>query len=30
MVLINRDTTPYDSSAHLVFHESLGDIFSQL
>ena len=30
MVLINRDETPYDSRADLVFHESLGTIFSQL
>ncbi len=30
MVLITRDATPYDCQADLVFHESLGDIFSQL
>lgn len=30
LVLINRDETPYDSYANLVFHQSLGDIFSQL
>lgn len=30
LVLINRDETPYDSQADLVFHDSLGDIFSQL
>ena len=30
LVLINRDVTPYDSRADLVFHASLGDIFSQL
>lgn len=30
LVLINRDETPYDGQADLVFHESLGDIFSQL
>ena len=30
LVLINRDETPYDSYANLVFHESLGDIFSRL
>lgn len=30
LVLINRDVTPYDSQANLVFHESLGTIFSQL
>ena len=30
LVLINRDETPYDRHADLVFHESLGDIFKQL
>ena len=30
LVLINRDETPYDSYAQLVFHDSLGHIFSQL
>lgn len=30
LVLINRDETPYDSRADLVFHRSLGEIFSQL
>ena len=30
LVLINRDATPYDSQADLVFHDSLGDIFSKL
>ena len=30
LALINRDTTPYDHRADLVFHESLGDVFSQL
>lgn len=30
LVLINRDETPYDSQADLVFHENLGDIFSRL
>ena len=30
LVLINRDETPYDDYANLVFHESLGEIFSQL
>ena len=30
LVLINRDDTPYDRYADLVFHESLGEIFSQL
>ena len=29
LVLINRDETPYDSRADLVFHQSLGEIFSQ-
>ena len=30
LVLINRDATPFDSQADLVFHETLGNIFSQL
>ena len=30
LVLINRDETPYDSYANLVFHEALGDVFSRL
>ena len=30
LVLINRDATAYDSDADLVFHDSLGNIFSQL
>jgi NAD-dependent deacetylase len=30
LVLINRDSTPFDSRADLVLHKSLGDIFSQL
>ena len=30
LVLINRDETPYDRRADLVFHESLGSIFEQL
>ena len=30
LVLINRDATPYDHDADLVFHESLGDVFAQL
>ena len=30
LVLINRDETPYDRYANLVFHESLGEIFSKL
>jgi NAD-dependent deacetylase len=29
LVLINRDETSYDSGADLVFHVSLGDIFSE-
>ena len=29
LVLINRDETPYDRYADLVFHDSLGDIFSE-
>lgn len=29
-VLINRDETPYDHQADLVFHEKLGEIFSKL
>lgn len=29
-VLINRDVTPYDDHADLVFHEGLGSVFSQL
>lgn len=28
LVLINRDPTPYDDYADLVFHQSLGEIFS--
>lgn len=28
LVLINRDPTPYDEYADLVFHQSLGEIFS--
>ena len=28
LVLINRDSTPYDDQADLVFHESLGDLLS--
>ena len=28
LVLINRDATPYDNQADLVFHDSLGTIFS--
>ncbi len=30
LVLINRDETPYDAYANLVFHDSLGSIFSRL
>ena len=30
LVLLNRDATPYDHRADMVFHESLGEIFSQL
>lgn len=30
LVLINRDETPYDDRANLVFHESLGDVFGTL
>lgn len=30
LVLINRDVTPYDHRADLVFRDSLGDIFEQL
>lgn len=30
LVLINRDTTPYDGEADLVIHDSLGSVFSQL
>ena len=30
LVLINRDATPYDRHADLVFHDSLGKIFEQL
>ena len=30
LVLINRDKTPYDREANLVFHEGLGEIFKQL
>ena len=30
LVLINRDATAYDARADLVFHQSLGEIFSQL
>lgn len=30
LVLINRDSTPFDDQADLVIHESLGDVFSNL
>ena len=30
LVLINRDETPFDHRADLVFHESMGNIFEQL
>ena len=30
LVLINRDSTPYDSEADLVLHENLGDVFREL
>lgn len=30
LVLINRDATPYDDQADLVFHDNLGSIFTQL
>jgi len=30
LVLINRDETPFDHRADLVFHDSLGEIFAQL
>lgn len=30
LVLVNRDATAYDNMADLVFHQSLGDVFSQL
>ena len=30
LVLINRDETPYDRYADLVFHDSLGKIFANL
>ena len=30
MVLINRDETPFDHQADLVFHDSLGSVFSRL
>ena len=30
LVLINRDSTPYDNRADLVIHESLGKVFKQI
>lgn len=30
LVLINRDTTPYDNYANLVIHDNLGTVFSKL
>jgi NAD-dependent deacetylase len=30
MVLINKDETPFDAQANLVFHDRLGSVFSQL
>lgn len=30
LVLINRDSTPYDNRANLVIHESLGKVFEQI
>ncbi len=30
LVLINRDETPYDGYANMVFHQGLGEVFSQL
>lgn len=30
LVLINRDTTPFDERANLIFHDNLGDIFCKL
>lgn len=30
LVLMNRDETPFDHRANLVFHDSLGQLFSQL
>ena len=30
LVLVNRDVTPFDHRADLIFHDSLGNIFSQL
>ena len=30
LILINRDETPYDYKANLIFHEKLGDIFKYI
>lgn len=30
LVLINRDTTPYDGIANLVIHDPLGEVFSKI
>ncbi len=30
LVLVNRDETPFDSRADLVFHEKIGEVFSKL
>ena len=30
LVLINRDSTPYDNKANLVINDSLGKVFSKL
>lgn len=30
LVLINRDSTPYDNKANLVINDSLGEVFSNL
>ena len=30
LVLINRDETPYDREANLVFHETMSEVFAQL
>ena len=30
LVLINRDSTPYDGKADLVLHQGLGEVFAQL
>ena len=29
LVLINRDETPYDNEANLIFHESIGQVLSE-